>query len=133
MAQIKITDRLTKSEKLDLGIRGGSIFRVQYLYLVTGPILASPTVELYKLQSSCHPKQKGQKPPLAVFPSKTLKDHSVDGMLNTLNRICSVPFFNINPPGNGTFIRLDVECLKTGETFEQLSNEDGVSLLGEGH
>jgi len=26
-----------------------------------------------------------------------------------------------------------VERLKTGETFEQLCNEDGVSLFGEGH
>lgn len=106
MAQIKITDRLAKSEKLDLGIRGGSIFGVQHLCLVTGPNFAAPTVKLDKLQSSCPTKQKGQKPPLAVFPSKTLKDHSVDGMLNTLNRICSVPLFNINPPGNGTCVRL---------------------------
>ena len=28
---------------------------------------------------------------------------------------------------------LDTEHLETGETFEQLNNKDGVSLLGEGH
>jgi len=44
-------------------------------------------------------------------------------MLNALNRIFSVPFFNINPPGDGTLIRLDVERLKTGETFEQCATK----------